>query len=364
MNPQPPFIPRNLPLQSLNWERLVSRLGAAHDGVARFDALVGNVPDARLLMSPLTTQEAVLSSRIEGTQATLEEVLRFQAEGKTNGGKRDDILEIINYRLAVDTAFERLDTQPLSGRLLREAHEILLSGARGRQKDPGNFRSGGVFIGQPGGAAQARYIPPPAQHIPQLFSNLERYIHSEERDVLVQLAIVHAQFEIIHPFWDGNGRIGRLLMPLFLYHKRAISTPYFYLSEYLEKNRSDYYDGLNRITKNGDWEQWIAFFLRAVAEQSGINAGKAQAIIDLKEKTLLRVQEVTRSQYTPQITNFILSAPWFTGVSFRDNAGVPRPSAARLLNVLVIGGVIEKIAGGRGRRPAEFAFPGLIEAIR
>ncbi len=306
MNIQTPVTPQTLPLQSLDWEQLAPFIGGAHEGVARFDVLVENIPDASLFLSPLTTREAVLSSRIEGTQASLEEVLRFQAEGKAEGEKRDDIREVINYREATETAFERMKELPLSERLIKEAHEILLSGTRGKQKDPGNFRKGQVFIGSPGASIkEARYIPPEAQKIPALFSNLERYMHEQEKDVLVQLAIVHAQFEIIHPFWDGNGRIGRLLMPLFLYHKQAISTPYFYLSEYLEKNRSRYYDGLNRITENGNWEQWIVFFLRAVAEQSRINAGKAQAIIDLKEETLLRVQQVTRSQYTPQITNFI-----------------------------------------------------------
>ncbi len=340
-------------------------LGGAYDGVARFDALVGNIPDARLLLSPLTMQEAVLSSRIEGTQASLEDMLRFQAEGKAEGQKRDDILEVMNYREALEVAFDRMKQLPLSGRLIKEAHQILLSGARGKQKAPGNFRSGQVFIGRPGASIeQAKYIPPPAQQIPELFSNLENYLHQEEKDVLVQLAIVHAQFEIIHPFWDGNGRIGRLLMPLFLYYKKAINTPYFYLSEYLEKNREDYYDGLNRITENGDWEQWIAFFLRAVAEQSRINADKAQAIIDLKEKTLFRVQEVTHSQYTPQITSFIFSEPWLTGARFRSKADVPRPSAARLLNLLEKGGIIEKIVPGKGGRTSLCWFPALVRILR
>ncbi len=359
-----PCIPETLPLQSLDWGRLVAVLGDAHKELAHFDALIENIPDARLLLSPLTMQEAVLSSRIEGTQASLEDVLRFQAEGKAQGEKRNDIQEVINYHKAVDAAFERLKTLPLSGRLLMEAHKILLSGVRGKHKDPGKFRSGEVFIGRPGASReQAKYIPPEAQRIPQLFSNLEKYMHRKEKDVLVQLAIVHAQFEIIHPFWDGNGRIGRLLMPLFLYHKQTISTPYFYLSEYLEKNRDAYYDGLNRITTDDDWEQWIEFFLCAIAQQSRINASKAQAIIDLKEKTLLRVQQVTHSQYTPQITNFIFSNLWFTGVWFRSEANVPRPSVTRLLNRLTKDGIITKIISGKGRKPSLYMFPTLKQIV-
>ena len=359
-----PFIPKTLPLQSLDWGRLVAVLGDAHKELAHFDALIANIPDARLLLSPLTMQEAVLSSRIEGTQASLEDVLRFQAEGKAQGEKRDDIQEVINYRQAVDAASERLETLPLSGKLLMEAHKILLSGVRGKHKDPGKFRSGEVFIGRPGASReQAKYVPPVAQRIPQLFSNLVKYMHRKEKDVLVQLAIVHAQFEIIHPFWDGNGRIGRLLMPLFLYHKRTISTPYFYLSEYLEKNRDAYYDGLNRITTDGDWEQWIEFFLRAVTEQSRINADRAQAIIDLKEKTLLRVQKVTHSQYTLQVVNYIFSKPWFTGTDFRAGANVPRTSVTRLLNHLIKCGIITKIISSKGRKPSLYMFPTLKQIV-
>ncbi len=363
-----PFKPSNLPLQSLDWSRLVPLLGTAHKELARFDVLLKNILDTELqllLLSPLTTQEAVLSTRIEGTQTTLEEVYHYQAEGKAQGSKHDDIQEVINYRKAVDTAFKCMETLPLSIRLLRKAHEILLSGVRGQNKDPGQFRKIQVHIGKPGASReQARYIPPEAQQIPQLFSNLEKYMHQDEKDVLVQLAIVHAQFEIIHPFLDGNGRIGRLLMPLFLYHKKAISAPYFYLSEYLEKNRSEYYDRLNHITAHdGDWEQWIEFFLHAISEQSRINAGKAQAIINLKEQILLRIQKATHSQYIPQITNFIFSTPRFTGASFRHNAAVPRPSAARLLSLLEEGGIIEKTTPGRGRRSSQFRFPELLNII-
>ena len=364
MNKKSPYTPQTLPLQSLDWGRLVTHLGDAHEGVARFDALVANMPDARLLMSPLTTQEAVLSSRIEGTQATLQEVLRFQADGKAEGEKRDDIVEVINYRNAIDDAFDAMEKLPLSGRLIKDAHRTLLSGARGKQKDPGNFRSGQVLVGAPGASVEnARYVPPEAQLVPQLFSNLEKYMYKDEKNVLVQLAIVHAQFEIIHPFWDGNGRIGRLLMPLFLFQKKAISTPYFYISEYLEKHRSEYYESLNRITAVGDWEQWIEFFLHALSEQSRSNAAKAQAVIDLKENILLRVQEVTRSQYTPQITNFICSEPWFTGVDFRDKAGIPRPSATRLLNSLESGGIIEKLVAGKGGRTALCCFPEMVALL-
>lgn len=361
-----PYDLPNLPLKSLNWADLVPFIGDARDELARFDSLLeSNIPEVNLLLSPLTVNEAVMSSRIEGTQATLEEVFRFQAEGKATRGKYDDIQEVINYRRAADNALKDLEKLPLTGRLLKKAHKTLLSGVRGEGKNPGNFRDGPVHIGRLGATAkQASYIPPEAQKVPELFTNLEKYIHSSEPDILVQTAIIHAQFELIHPFWDGNGRIGRLLMPLFLYYKKAIKAPCFYISEYLEEHRREYYEGLKNISQKGDWERWIAFFLEAVAEQSRRNAKKASAIIRLKEEILLKTQEVTHSQYTPQITNFIFSHPWFNGVNFRDDADVPRPSAARLLNLLVESGIIENIHPGRGRRSSLFCFSKLVEIIK
>jgi len=359
MPPATPTIPHTLPLSNLDWEKLTPFIGAAHRGVARLDALASNANtrEAILQLAPLLSiQEALSSSRIEGTQATLEEVLRFQADEKVTGEKRDDILEVINYRNALEFAFKEMEKLPLSARLLKDAHAILLSGARGKQKDPGNFRSIQVYIGP--------HTPPEARHVPDLFANLEKYIHHEEADALVQLAIVHAQFEIIHPFRDGNGRLGRLLMPLFLYHKKIITTPYFYLSEYLEKNRSEYYDSLNRITADGDWEQWIIFCLRAVAGQSRNSAGKAQKIIDLKEKIASQVQKTTRSQYTLQITGFLCVNPWFSTVQFHNEAGIPRPSAANLLARLENGGIIEKIVPGKGRRTSIYQFPELVRLLQ
>lgn len=359
-----PFTPPALPPSSLDWPRLVPLLGDAHRELAHFDALLRNTPNAWLFLSPLTTREALLSSRIEGTQATLEEVLRFQTEGEAAGGRRDDIQEVINYRLAVDTLFGRLETAPLSGSLLKEAHGILLSGMRGKGKDPGRFRSGMVHIGSPeGGIRQATYIPPEPRLIPQLFANLERYIRGRELDVLVQLAIVHAQFELIHPFWDGNGRVGRLLMPLFLYWKGAISVPCFYISEHLEQHRDEYYGRLRSISKGGHWERWIEFFLQAIAGQSRRDADRAQGIIDLKEKMVLKISEITHSRYSPHIADFIFSNPWFTSVDFQGRAGAPHTSAYRLLTVLESGGIIRKVTRGKGRRPSVYEFPALMTAL-
>ncbi|MBC6414105.1 MAG: Fic family protein [Chromatiales bacterium] len=357
-------IPEQLPLQSLTWNELLSFISRGHRGLAYFDALLQNLPDANLLLSPLEMQEATLSSRIEGTQATLDEVLRFQAGGQIETEKRDDIQEVINYRAAVVSASKDLESLKLSGRVLKKAHRMLLSGVRGKNKTPGEFRTGPVFVGPLGGTReQASYIPPDAQHIEALFSNLEKYMNDDEKDVLVQAAIVHAQFEIIHPFWDGNGRIGRLLIPLFLYSKGIISAPCLYLSEYLEAHRDDYYKHLNNITTHGNWQQWIIFFLKAVIAQSQRNAEKAQKIINIKDELIGEIQQVTHSQYITNIVYFIIPNPIFTSSQLNRQAKIPRPSIARLLLTLERAGIISKIYPGRGRRPSLYAFEPILEAI-
>ena len=357
--------PKQLPLKSLAWDELLPFISKGHRELAYFDALLANLPDAGLLLSPLEAQEATLSSRIEGTQATLNEVLRFQASGRVEEERRDDVQEIINYRKAVAHASHKLKSLPLSSRLLKEAHKILLSGVRGRSKTPGEFRNGSVFVGHSGGTPkQAYYIPPDAQHIVKLFSNLEKYMHNDEKDILVQAAIVHAQFEIIHPFWDGNGRIGRLLIPLFLYSKRIISAPCLYLSEYLEAHRNEYYDSLSNISESGIWENWIIFFLQAVITQSQRNAQKAQKIINLKEQVMLKIQKVTHSQYTLHIINFIASNPIFTTTQFHSETKIPRPSTARLLLALEQAKIISKTHAGKGRQPTLYTFSEILKAIK
>ena len=359
------YVPEQLPLQSLAWDELLPLISKGHRGLAYFDALLKILPEADLLLSPLEAQEATLSSRIEGTQATLNDVLQFQAGGRVEEEKRNDIQEIANYRRAMAHASQRLKSLPLSGRLLKESHKILLSGVHGKSKNPGEFRSGPVFVGNLGGTIrQARYIPPDAQYIAKLFSNLEKYMHNEEKDALVQTAIIHAQFEIIHPFWDGNGRIGRLFIPLFLYSKQIISAPCLYLSEYLEAHRDEYYERLNNISTLRNWEQWITFFLQAIITQSQRNVQKAQKIISLKEQAILKIQKGTHSQYTSHIVNFIASNPIFTSTQFRNETNIPRPSTARLLVALERVGIISKIHIGKGRRPALYSFPEILEAIQ
>lgn len=329
------FKPHKLPLENLDWIKFVRYIGSANRAIAKFDGFLQGIPNARVLLSPLITKEAVLSSRIEGTQATLEDVLAFEANPQKRTDKYKDIQEIINYREAMTMAVDKLNELPLSGRLIKEIHKVLLAGARGHGKNPGNFRTGSVFIGnQDIGIEGASYIPPEPQEIADYFTDFEKYIHYDEKDFLVQLAIVHAQFEIIHPFWDGNGRTGRILMPLFLYYKKVLSSPMFYLSEYFELNRDAYYDNLQNISKNNDWESWISFFLVAVEKQSIKNIEKVKEILNLYNELKEKVVDIPTPKNAIKVLDFLFSMPFFDSRDFVKQTGIKKDSMFRILRFL------------------------------
>ena len=227
-----PYEPEILPLENIDWTSFIPLLGTAHASLARYDGMLQSMVNPQILLSPLTTQEAVLSSRIEGTQATMEEVLEFEADPNEpiEPEKKADIQEIINYRHAIRHAVEGLKKLPLCLNLLKELHVILLNSVRGRNKAPGQFRRVQNFIGPMGaGIENATFIPPSPERVDPAMGDWEKYLHFEEKDRLVQLAVAKAQFELIHPFLDGNGRMGRMLIPLFLYEKQLLSQPMFYL---------------------------------------------------------------------------------------------------------------------------------------
>ena len=355
-----PYIPHKLPLKNLDWARFVTQIGRANAEIARFDSLLQTIPNAQILLSPMTMNEAVLSSKIEGTKATLQEVYEYEANPNKYPDKIDDIQEVLNYRNAILFAIKELEKIPISARLVKGIHKILLSGSRGANKNPGSFRTGQVHIGSSQKIEEAVFIPPEAHTIPEHFSNLEKYFHYDDKDFLVQLAIIHAQFEIIHPFWDGNGRVGRILLPLFLFYKKMLHSPNFYLSEYFETHRQDYYIRLNGISKTDDWESWIDYFLNAVIEQSKINIVKAQNIIMLYNKMKESISSIPGSKYAITVLDFIFSQPIFSSEDFIGVTKINKPSTARILNYLCS----QKILRDDGRqRYRTYFFTDLLRII-
>ncbi len=346
----------------LDWPALIPLLGPAAAAVARYDGMLAAVPNADVLLAPLSTQEAVLSSRIEGTQATMGEVLEFEAGREAaSPERRQEIYEVINYRAAMREAERLLTTLPLSQRVIRDAHRVLLSDVRGQHKDPGEYRRIPNWIGPPGCAMKdARFVPVSAEKILTAMSDWERYAHTDAPDRLVQVAVLHAEFEALHPFLDGNGRIGRMLVPLFMWQAGLIHRPMFYISAYFEARREEYYERLLAVSRDDDWTGWCRFFLEAVRAQAEDNLAKARAILALYEDMKRRVPELTRSQYAIRALDWIFAHPVFSSTDFMSAAGIPAPTARRFLGVLAAGGILQLVIPSSGNRPAFYAFATLL----
>lgn len=360
-----PYEPDALPLTELDFRRLLPLVGQANAALARYDGLLQGIPNPAVMLSPLTTQEAVLSSKIEGTQATVDEVLEQEAGLLKEGEKFQDIQEISNYRQALYAAREYLKDYPIRLGFVRELHRILMSSVRGQDKTPGAFRLDQNWIGKHGCTMeQATFVPPNPVQLPDHLQAWESYMDSADVDYLLQTAVVHAQFELLHPFKDGNGRIGRILIPLFLYQKKALSQPMFYLSEYLENHREDYYERLKAISTEGDWNGWIAFFLQAIVTQAGQNSARVTAIQALYEEMKLAIQEATHSQYTVHVLDAIFSKPIFRStdltVKLATEFGIHEKTTPSLLRQMRDAGILRELQSGSGRRPATLCFPRLI----
>ena len=353
------------PDDRLDWRALIPSIGPAAAAIARYDGLLAAVPDADVFLAPLMTREAVLSSRIEGTQATMGEVLEFEAgQAAASPERRNDIQEVLNYRAAMREARRLLTDLPLSQRVIRAAHRVLLSGVRGEGKAPGEYRRSANWIGLPGSSIEnAKFVPVEAGEIADAMSAWERYMHSDTPDRLVQLAILHAEFEALHPFLDGNGRLGRMLVPLFLWRHGSIERPAFYISAYFEANRDAYYDGLLAVSRDDDWTGWCRFFLEALRSQAEENKEKTLRILELYDTLKNRLTELTRSPYAIHALDGIFANPIFRRADFASLAKVPPRAGRRNLDVLCEEGILRTVNLASGRRAAVLVFPALLDIV-
>ena len=286
----PSLLPPNPPIE-LDKD-IVDLLVKANKQLAILEGISSRIPNIHLFISMYVRKEALMSSQIEGTQATLEDILDPCLEENTNRPVGD----VVNYIKATDYAINRLKELPLCNRLIKEAHEVLLSGVRGQNKSPGEFRHSQNWIGAAGCNLQdARYIPPSVEDMAQAMSDLEKYINSDDDlDILIRAALIHYQFETIHPFLDGNGRIGRLLITLFLMEKKVLSTPALYISYFLKKNRIEYYDRMNEVRSKGNYEQWIKFFLEAVYESAKDAVETIDKLTSLHDNYCRKIKDLGR----------------------------------------------------------------------
>ena len=340
----------------LDWPRLIPVIGPANAALARFDGLIEAIPNADVLLSPLITQEAVLSSRIEGTNVTMTEVLEIEAGA--------DAEEVLNYRMALRFASSVLAERPLSPHLLREAHTLLLRGVRGRDKNPGSFREEQNWIGPQGCAIdEADFVPIPQEHLRSGLDAWTTYVgDTNQPDPLIQLALIHLEFEALHPFKDGNGRLGRMIIPLFLKQRGLLSAPSFYMSGYLERRREEYVERLRDVSRSGSWTDWCVFFLKGLIEQAQQNQERATQIIALNARMQQEVAERTHSRFAGRTVEFIFTNPVFRAPDFIKNAGISSDSARRLLNLLLEGDkpILKTVRTGSGRKPSILAFTELL----
>lgn len=272
---------------------MVSLLTGATKALATLDTLSSYIPNMNLFVSMYVRKEALLSSQIEGTQATLEDVLDPLIEKNAN----QNVADVVNYIKATEFALERMNSLPLCNRLIKETHEVLMSGVRGQEKNPGEFRTSQNWIGAAGSSLKnARYIPPNPEDMINAMSDLEKYINSDDSlDLLIQVALLHHQFETIHPFLDGNGRVGRLLITLFLMEKKVLNSPALYISYYLKKNRIEYYDRMSEVRNKDNYEQWIKFFLNAIKESADESVDTIKKLSELHDANIKKIDAMGRA---------------------------------------------------------------------
>ncbi|MCL1791666.1 MAG: Fic family protein [Peptococcaceae bacterium] len=290
----PAPLPPNPPIE-LDSET-VELLVKANKQLALLEGIAARIPNVNLFVSMYVRKEALMSSQIEGTQATLEDVLDPLIDENANR----NVADVINYIKATEFAIARLKELPLCNRLIKEAYAILMKDVRGQEKSPGEFRTSQNWIGgQSSTLKNARYIPPAPEDMSEAVSDLEKYINGDdERDVLIRVALIHYQFETIHPFLDGNGRVGRLLITLYLMEKRVLTTPVLYISYFLKKNRIEYYDRLSEVRRNGNYEQWVKFFLQAIYESAEDATLTIDKLTVLHDKNIASIEGMGRAAKT------------------------------------------------------------------
>jgi Fic family protein len=337
------FVPSRLP-PSIPWsDELVRTLSRADAALSELSGLGSLLPNPHLLIAPYVRREAVLSSKIEGTTTDLSELLIDEADA---GPPRDpdDVREVRNYVRALEYGVKRLREFPLSLRLVRELHERLMKGARGDRATPGEFRRSQNWIGPPRSSLQtATYVPPPVDEMIPALDAWERFLHERNKlPDLIQCALIHEQFEAIHPFLDGNGRVGRLLITLFLIERRRLSQPLLYLSAYFEAHRNDYYELLQGVRTRGDWSSWLIYFLRGVAEIGKEAVERSGRLMALRERFRKKVVPFPRAL---KLLDALMINPFVTVARAQKLLGVSNPTAREAVNRLQAAGLLEETTG-------------------
>ena len=355
------FRPAPLPPELNIDDEMLSSLTGATKALATLDALATHIPNMNLFVSMYVRKEALLSSQIEGTQATLEDVLDPLIEKNAN----QNVADVVNYIKATEYALNRMNSLPLCNRLLKETHAVLMQGVRGQEKNPGEFRISQNWIGAQGSSIKnARYIPPNPQDMIEAMSDLEKYMNEDDTlDVLIKTALIHYQFETIHPFLDGNGRIGRLLITLFLLDKQALHFPALYISYYLKLNRIEYYDRMSEVRAKDNYEQWVKFFLLAIKESAEDAVETIQKLSDLHNKNVSMIERMGRqAKTTRKIYDYIEQNPIIDIRKTATNLEISFNTASSYINRLVDLGIL--VQTNNAERKRVYAYEEYLSILR
>ncbi len=356
------------PPANLNYERFITAIIKATDAIARYDQMLKNMHNSEILLAPLRNQEAVISSRMEGTVSTMDEILEYEADHDENATStsnvRSEVIETILYQRALKAAQGAMeDGYPLSQSLIKSIHQRLLSYGRGATKSPGEFKTEQNYLADKD-KREILFIPISPEKLQEGLDTLFDYVNENPHPTLLKTAMTHIEFEALHPFKDGNGRIGRMLVTLMLWSSGTISAPHFYVSGYFEDNKDLYIDTMRNVSKDGDWESWCVFFLEAVEKQAIRNLEISENIRALYEEMKNTFSDVLASKWSVNALDFVFTNPVFRNNKFTSSSGIPAPTAARFARVLLDNNILILREQASGRRPALYSFEPLMEIVR
>ena len=357
------------PPKSMDFGRLLAPVSKAAASLARYDQMLKGLHNSEIMLAPLRSQEAVVSSRMEGTISTLDEVLRYEAEQEGDGDQQgvanqSEAAEVYLYSRAMREAQTAMAKgAPLSPWLIRSAHTVLLGFGRGASLSSGEFKTEQNYLADKV-RRKVLFVPISPERLIEGMDRLFAFIQDDGCEILTRTAVSHLEFEALHPFKDGNGRIGRMLIPLMLWKAGALSQPYFYISGYLEEKRDDYIDLMRAVSEHDDWTSWIIFFLEALDAQANRNLQTAEEIRTLYEMMKVTFRDVLSSQWSTTALDFVFGRPIFYNTAFTGRSGIPAQTANRFTNALAEKGLLTVLRPASGRRPALYAFEPLLKIVR
>ena len=356
------------PPTTLDYGRLVPQLVRATDALARYDQMLKNMHNSELLLAPLRNQEAVISSRMEGTVSTMDEILKYEADYAENPAEatntRSEVIETILYQRALKAAQTAMEAgQPLSQFLIKASHQSLLSFGRGATDSPGQFKTEQNYLADRF-KRSILFIPIRPEKLQDGLDGLFKYINESTDTALIKVAVSHVEFEALHPFKDGNGRIGRMIITLMLWSLKVISAPHFYISGFMEEYKDAYIDTMRAVSEKGDWTSWILFFLEATESQAIKNLEIAETIRGLYEDMKQQFAAILSSKWSLNALDYVFTNPVFRNNRFTSHSGIPSSSAARFTRLLIEKGFLTTMEEPSGRRPALYAFEPLLRLVR